>query len=137
MLPNFDRLLVLSFGFFILFTSFELASSLSGHIMRENGFGNIGFYALAIRYLVFGFSSFFTLSIVKRFGTKRCFVVAPLGFTTFVASFILPAYRAAGADIPFSKNTMIAILIFASALCGFASSVLWVSQGRYLAECAS
>ena len=50
---NFDRLLVLSFGFMLLFTAYDTAQSLAAQVLEDNNFGRLGFYSLALLYCVF------------------------------------------------------------------------------------
>lgn len=90
---NIDRLMVLSIGFMLLFTSFNTAQSLAGQVLSDNDFGNLGFYSLAVLYMVFGCSCFVSLPIVKKLGTKCCLVLGALCYTFYVSTFILPAFK--------------------------------------------
>jgi hypothetical protein len=91
---NFDRLLMLSVGFFLLFTSFGTAQALAGHVLEEDDFGNVGFYSLSILYCVFGSCCFISLPVVKRLGAKCCLILGAFCYTFYVASFILPSLAA-------------------------------------------
>ena len=90
---NFDRLLILSTGFFLLFTSFATAQSLATKVLDDNDFGNLGFYSLGLLYCVFGVCSFIATPIVKKFGTKQCLILGALCYSLYVGTFVLPAYR--------------------------------------------
>jgi MFS family permease len=53
----------------------------------------LGFYSLGVLYCVFGVSSFFSLPVVKKLGAKYSLVIGALCYSTYVATFILPAFR--------------------------------------------
>ena len=48
---NFDRLLVLSFGFFLLFIACGPAGNLAAQVLEDNNFGKLGFYSLALFFV--------------------------------------------------------------------------------------
>jgi MFS family permease len=137
---NFDILLVLSFGFFLLFTAFNTAQSLSVTVLKDNDFGELGFYSLAVLYMSFGVSSFFAAPIVKRCGERTSLVVASLAYILFTAVFILPALRSENPDRDgwlLSRGFIRTIIILTSILDGVGAGVLWVAQGTTIAKCAS
>ena len=45
---NFGKLIVLSVGFLILFSSYLTTSGLAGKVLYDEGFGNLGFYSIAL-----------------------------------------------------------------------------------------
>ena len=134
---NFDRLLVLCFGFLVLFIAYDSAQNLSGHVLEENGFGNMGFYSLSALYLVFGVSCLFALSIVKAVGTKFCLVIGSLCYTAFTGCFIMPALSNQNPDFSVGRSTIKWTVILGGAVCGFGASILWVAAGQYISQCAS
>jgi len=91
-------------------------------------------------YMVFGFSCFVSLPVVKKLGPRACLVMGALCYTFYVSTFILPAFKS---ELPQSKsfilnrNFIITLVLFAAAVNGFGASILWVAQGQYLATCAN
>ena len=68
-------------------------------------------------------------------------VLGSMNYALYNGSFILasaPSQYPETADSWYmNKNFIKFILIFFSAICGFGSSILWVSQGRYISRIAS
>ena len=134
---NFDRLIMLSIGFFLLFTSFGTAQALAGHVLEEDDFGNVGFYSLSILYCVFGFCCFISLPIVKRLGAKCCLITGALCYTFYVGSFILPSISYTNPSFKVSRTLIVTIILVGAAINGFGAAILWVAQGEYLSKCAN
>jgi len=57
---NYEKVLVLSVGFLLLFSTFFTASGLAGKVLGDNDFGDLGFYSLGVLYVAFAFCSFFS-----------------------------------------------------------------------------
>jgi len=132
---NFDRLVILSVGFMLLFTSFNTSQFLAAQVLQDNDFGNLGFYSLGILYLFGGVCSFFSLPVVKKLGARYSIVIGALCYSTYVATFILPAFRTEnpGSTLFLLNKTFIYVLILICAcLAGFGASILWVAQGQYI-----
>jgi MFS family permease len=123
MLLNFDRLLILSFGFLFVFTAFNTAQNLAAKILRDNDLGEMGFYSLASVYASFGACSVFSSNVVKRLGMKRSMFFGSLCYVIYLASYTL----ACRPEVP--KSITIFGLIFTAVVCGFGSSLLWTAQG--------
>jgi hypothetical protein len=129
---NFDRLLVLSFGFMLLFTAFNTAQSLATQVLADNNFGKLGFYSLALLYCVFGFCCFISLPIVKKLGARMSLVIGASCYSFYVASFVLPAFKAQmpnSDSILLNKTLCQLLILIAAVLNGFGAGILWVAQG--------
>ncbi len=61
--PNFKALLGLAFAFFMTLFSFFSAANVFSKLMKERGYGNLGFYGLAVLYVTLSVSSFAAPSI--------------------------------------------------------------------------
>ena len=90
---NLDKVLILSFGFVILFTAFLSCQNITAKIMKDLGFSGLGFINLAIIYLSFGLNSLMASKINERFGTKLTLCFSGLTYALWIASFLLPAYK--------------------------------------------
>jgi len=90
---NFDRLILLSTGFLLLFTAYMNAQNLASKILEDNKFGNLGFYTIAIIYFFFGSFSFIAAGIVRKLGDKWAMTVGGLCYVLYCAAFILPLKR--------------------------------------------
>lgn len=132
---NFDRLVILSFGFLLMFTSFNTAQALAAKVLQENDFGNLGFYSLAVLYGVFGLACFVSLPIVKFLGTRLSFVIGSLCYSLYVASFILPALifeNPEGNHWYYNRLLIESSILLAAVVNGVGAAMLWVAQGWYL-----
>ena len=127
---NFDRLLVLSIGFFFLFSSFFTASALGAKVLADNQFGNSGFYSMGFLYFVFAFTCFTATSIVSRLGTKKTLVCSSLCYTVYISSFILSSYRGKNLESKkwyLNENFIICLIYFSAAVNGFGAATLWLA----------
>ena len=141
---NFCKVLILSFGFFVMFTAFISCQNISSKVIKDLGFENLGFLSIALIYGVFAITSLFSAPINRYFGTKWTLVFSSFTYVLYIMSFLLPCYRfekeERGEDITafYYSNTFIKIVYLgASCLCGIGAGPLWVSQANYLAECAT
>ena len=64
--PNLKAMLLISAGFFFVLFAFSSAANVYSKLLRQNGHGDLGFYGLAIVYLVFGISCFGAPSIAIK-----------------------------------------------------------------------
>ena len=90
-LVNLDRLLVLSIGFFLLFSAFGTAQSLAAKVLSEDGLKNLGFYSLGLLYLFFGLCSLFSSLVVNKLGSRYSMVLGAIFYACYIATFILAA----------------------------------------------
>ena len=67
--PNFKALLAFSFGFFATMFSFFSAANIFSKLLKERGYGNLGFYGLAILYVTLSLSSFAAPSVAGALKT--------------------------------------------------------------------
>jgi len=73
--------------------------------------------------------------VVKKLGAKYCLVLGALCYSSYVATFILPAFRTENPDstVFILNKTLIEVLILGcAALSGFGASILWVAEGQYI-----
>ena len=47
--------------------------------MMEDGFGQMGFYILAVLYLFMGIGSLVSTAIINKLGSKYCLIIGGLG----------------------------------------------------------
>lgn len=97
--------------------------------MRDDNFGDLGFYSLGLNYGCFGLFSFLSAPIVKKWGAKRSIIIGCLTYCIFIGAFILPCLSL---ENPRSKlhnmhNLIYAFLMISAAITGFGGSILWVA----------
>ena len=133
--PNLDRVTILSFAFLLLFTAFNSADNLAAKILREDGYSSLGFYSMALLYLVFAVTGFFSKSLVpylSSFFKPLPMILGSFCYFLRILSFLLPAYFGS------NYHTLITISILIAAIFnGFGSGILWVAQGEYMSEAAT
>jgi len=61
--------------------------------MKDNNFGNLGFYSLGILYGSFGVSSMFAAPIVNKLGVKCALGCGALCYVFYLGAFIPPLLR--------------------------------------------
>ncbi len=137
---NIDQILILSIGFFLLFTSFMTAQSLAVQVLKDNDFGALGHYSLCLLYGFFAFSCFISLPVVKMLGAKMSMIIGTFCYTFYVACFILPALKS---ENPLSQKWFLSrqfiqlAILFSASINGFGAAILWVAQGQFISLCAS
>jgi len=62
-------------------------------VLRDNGFGKLGFNSLALIYFTFGVCALFASLVVKKLGSKYSMFIGSMCYTFYVGSFILAALR--------------------------------------------
>jgi MFS family permease len=137
---NLDRLLLVSTGFLLMFAAFNTAQNLTTKVMKDNNFGNLGYYSLAVHYFFFGICSFISAPVVMKLGPRLSMLFGAMTYSIFIAAFILPIERNDHPDnqtLQGMKTFIYCLLIFVAALNGIGASIIWVAQGKYLSECAN
>jgi hypothetical protein len=74
--------------------------------------------------------------LVTKLGSNKALVIGASCYVVYSASFALPSAKFSNPDFPLSKPVISFIIILASCIIGFGASILWVSEGAYLAKCA-
>jgi Ion channel regulatory protein UNC-93 len=127
--PNFKVLILYSFGFFVTMFAFFSAASVYSKVLKEKGFGNLGFYGLAVLYVSLSMSSFVAPTIASMLKTQRVLQIGTISFTAWV-------FTGYVATIDNISETMVQIaVILGSIINGFGGSIFWVAQGKYLSHC--
>jgi hypothetical protein len=76
-----------------MFGSFGTAQMLSPKILRDNDFGQLGFYEMSLFFMSFGFCSFISTSIVTYLGDRLTLFLAALTYSLHTGCYILPILR--------------------------------------------
>lgn len=123
-------------GFLILFIAYNSAINLQATVMQQSGFGQLGFYSLALVSLMCGFSSLSASFIIKKVGgVSRSLLIGALASAVFILVSVLPALKKqqGESDSIFLSNGFIyASMVISAIICGFGQAILWTSQGLYV-----
>jgi MFS family permease len=95
---------------------------------------------MATLYFVFAIFSFFSTAIVNKIGTKMSLFIGGLCYWLWVFCFLPPAFypEHKDSDIFIYKKSFIWFLsLFSAAVNGFGAGILWVAEGKYVADCAT
>jgi len=126
--------------FLLLFSVFNTAQSLAAKVLSDLGFGNLGFYSLAVLYFSFALSCLVASAIVNKMGERFSLAVGSQCYTLYISSFALAAASAEKPDSNswFLNSTFISsAILIAAAANGFGAAILWTAQGRYVSRIAS
>jgi MFS family permease len=131
----------MSFGTFVLYSAVNPAQNLLPSVLKYDGFGNMGFYTMALYYFSFGVFSFLATPIVRKFGDKWSIIVGCITYVLMIAADIFPALAQDNPDSAWAGKPMYGftyfLLLFTAFLNGFGASLLYVAQGKYLSEAAT
>ncbi|CDW81861.1 major facilitator superfamily protein [Stylonychia lemnae] len=131
---------VLSMGFFMIYLADNTTMNLSSVILSKTGFGEWGFYYVALYFLFLGIGSIFSMPIILFLGEKLTIVISASTVCLWVICYSLPAYKNdnPNSDQFFVQESFIKALIFLTTfLYGFLSGPLWVCQGLVLSKYAT
>jgi hypothetical protein len=82
-------------GFMMVFTAFMTCQNFASKVLSDYGFDDIGFISVAVLYIVFAISSFFSTAIVNKIGNaKFSMFFGALCYSFWIVCFILPAFYA-------------------------------------------
>ncbi|ODN05433.1 UNC93-like protein MFSD11 [Orchesella cincta] len=123
---QFQNVLLLSFSFMLVFTSFQTMGNIEQTVLRsinmdEPSFTGNGYISLSIIYGVFSISNWVAPSIVAVLKEKKSMLAGAVLYTAFIASFLYP------------KTWLLYLM---SAVLGIGAAVIWTAQGSYLAICS-
>jgi hypothetical protein len=83
---NINGVILLSIAFYILFFGFDSTSNIASKGLRVNGFHNLGFYSLALLYIVFAAASLVASSVVYKLKPKLSLGIAILTYSFWIFS---------------------------------------------------
>ncbi len=109
----------LSFGFGLIFFSYSSIAQYLSLYYLGIGSQNTGLISIMLIYMAFGIASFFSPTLVTRFGIKRSMIVSSIVYLIFGISILL-------------KN--ISLLYLSSVFIGIFASALWTSQWIYILQ---
>jgi hypothetical protein len=72
--------------------------------MKENGFGNLGFYTLGLMFFFLGVFSFLAAPIIQCLGEKGAFSISTLCYGIATATFLIPLYKSQYPENEFLQN---------------------------------
>jgi MFS family permease len=130
----------MSIGTFILFIAANVSNNLISTVLYSIDFGMLGYYNLGIYYFSFGVFSFLAVPVVMRLGDKWSLIVGCLTYTFMVGSQIPPCWRYDHKNALQSDgwyNFMYGFMLLSCAVNGWGASILYVAQGKYVAEIAN
>ena len=116
-------------------------------MLKDDDLGSLGFLSLSCLYIFYTAGSLFATSIIKWLKTYNfAFAFVGIGYTCYVACFLLPAYMAKKiAEDPdhiipttglLSEWPITICFLITSAICGVAKSILGVARGAYISKAA-
>jgi hypothetical protein len=62
---NVKAILTLALGFLIMFVAFTSSANIYSKLMRDQGYGNLGFYGMALLYISFSIGCFLAPSVTS------------------------------------------------------------------------
>lgn len=112
------------------------------------GLKNVGLYNISLLYFTCSISGLGALPVYRFLGSaSRSMIVSVIGFTIWIAGFLLPSYRyefiqthskeEADALWYFTLDLLWVQNLFSALFIGFCTAVVWTCQGIYISECAS
>ena len=87
----------------------------------------MGFYSLAVLYLVFSLSCFVATPFVNKCGERLSLFLGSLCYSTYVGSFIFASIPDQFSDKEINKPLVITLLFVGACINGFGAAILWVA----------
>lgn len=104
--------IVLGLAFFFTFSMYSPTQNVMTTL-----FSSVGIYSLSLVYSFFALSTIFSPALTRLIGAKNGIIIAAIGYCAYTASMI-------------TNST--GVILFFSAILGFAAGLLWTSQGVVL-----
>jgi MFS family permease len=126
-------------GFLLQFIAFNTAQDLATKVLKDDHFGQLGFYSLGVHYACFGIFSFMSAPIVNKLGEKYSLMIGCSTYILYIGAFIPPCEWHEHPDDGLGSDFVlmyVMLMVFAGAT-GFGASILWVAQGKYLSNCSN
>ncbi len=109
--------------------------------MKDFGYGNLGFYNIAVLFLVYAIGSFFSTAMVNKMGIKFGLTLGAVFKSLWVLAAVVPAYGSISSQRNtywlYSQEFIYPFQLTMSAICGIGNSLVWPAQGKYIADCAN
>ncbi|XP_012538771.1 UNC93-like protein MFSD11 [Monomorium pharaonis] len=121
----FLNVMILSWGFMLVFTAFQTMSNIEKTVLNSikadtNGeFKGEAYTSLAIIYAVFAICNWLAPSYISLTGPRVAILTGACGYVLFIASFLYPHE---------------ALLYVMSAVVGMGAALIWTGHGQYLTE---
>jgi hypothetical protein len=98
-------------------------------VLKDDHFGNLGFYSLGLHYMCFGICSFMSAPIVKKLGEKYSLMIGCSTYVLYIGAFIPPCEWHEHPDDGLASDyyVMYVLLMVCAAATGFGGSILWVA----------
>jgi MFS family permease len=136
---NLAQLSYISACILVLYTAFNSSTNLQSEILDDDGYGNLGYYVLAVMYFFMGLGSIISTAVINKIGTKGCLCLGGVGNMIWIFITILPAGKQEGVfhfpGLPI--GFIVFIILLAAVINGLTVGILWASANQYVADCAS
>lgn len=119
--PNFKHLLHFSFGFFVVMFAFFSAATVYSKILKDKGYGSLGFYGLGILYCAMSLTSLAAPSIAALMRCQRVIQLGTLAFTIWMLTGIV-------ASIDGVNEGLVTFAVIIGSLCsGSGAAIFWMA----------
>ena len=95
--------------------------------MEEDGFGQLGFFILAVLYFFMGLGSILSTAVINKFGTRFCLISGGIGNTIWILSSILAVKSKELEEAGVSDAFIYSGLFLATVINGLTVGILWAS----------
>ncbi|XP_066587052.1 UNC93-like protein MFSD11 [Prorops nasuta] len=121
---NFLNVLILSFGFMLVFTAFQTIGNIEKTVLKsinddDPSFTGDGYISLAIIYAVFATCNWLAPSYISVTGPRIAILTGCVCYALFIGSFLWPKTE---------------LLYVVSGINGVGAALIWTGQGQYLTE---
>ena len=110
-------------------------------MLEDDGFGKLGLYSNAAIYLGIAIGSLLSTGFLNKVGDINSMIIGSFMCVPFMGSFLVPSlkieYYQGSESYFFSEGFIFLIIIAFSFLHGLSEALLFVAQGKYIADCAT
>ena len=134
---NIWRVTYLAVAIMILYMAFNSSSNIQSEILEHNGFGQLGYFILAVTYLFIGVGSLISTAMINKYGTRKSLILGGIGVTIWILSTLLAVKREKLNENGVGDGLIYMGLFLAAILNGFTVGILWTAANQYIADCSS
>ena len=95
--------------------------------MENDGFGQLGFFIVAVVYFFMGLGSIMSTAVINRYGTRVCLIMGGIGNTVWILSTILAVLGEKLGEAGISDAVIYTGLFAAAVINGFTVGILWTA----------
>ena len=125
----------------MLMNAVNLTQCICSKVLSDDGYGNLGFYALGLMFGTFGLCSLVILPVINKLGDRMSMVIGTVSYFVYIGFQFLALLRSKYPDswlgAPYMHTVLYVALLVTAFLNGIGCALYWVCSIKYVNECCN